>query len=152
MVSRFEVLDVPFLFLDRFGGPILLREQPTHRSDLTSFYRCLDTLYTTTIHFTRYVMASLLGMVPLRGYEIMVLVVCGMVVAAIFLCYVTWKLRYKIVLRVKTVGNVTFSHHMVTMLTMITLLQLNHGSSLDYFSFTDRTDGGSESSGTLGGG
>ena len=97
-------------------------------------------------------MASLLGMVPLRGYEIMVLVICGMVVAAIFLCYVTWKLRYKIVLRVKTVGNVTFSHHMVTILTMITLLQLNHGSSLDYFSFTDRTDGGSEFSSTLGGG
>ena len=35
----------------------------------------------------------------LRGYEVTAIVVCSIIVLAIFMCYLTWKLRYKIVLR-----------------------------------------------------
>ena len=36
----------------------------------------------------------------LRGFEITAIVVCVVIVAAIFMCYLTWKFRYiKIVLR-----------------------------------------------------
>ena len=35
----------------------------------------------------------------LRGYEIAVVIVCFLIVAALFMCYLTWKCRYKIVLR-----------------------------------------------------
>ena len=35
-----------------------------------------------------------------RGYHIMVIVLCCLVLASIAMCYLTWRLRYKIVLRV----------------------------------------------------
>lgn len=37
----------------------------------------------------------------MEGYDVMVVVLCCIVLAAIALCYFTWKLRYMIVLRVK---------------------------------------------------
>ncbi|KAL5250346.1 hypothetical protein ACHWQZ_G016175 [Mnemiopsis leidyi] len=36
-----------------------------------------------------------------RGYHVMAIVLFGLVLAAIVMCYITWRLRYKIVLRVK---------------------------------------------------
>ena len=35
----------------------------------------------------------------LRGYEVMAIVLCLIIMAAIFMCYLTWRFRYKIVLR-----------------------------------------------------
>lgn len=35
-----------------------------------------------------------------RGYHVMAIVLFGLVLAAIVMCYITWRLRYKIVLRV----------------------------------------------------
>ena len=35
----------------------------------------------------------------IRGYEVAALVVCLLILVAIFMCYLTWTYRYKIVLR-----------------------------------------------------
>ena len=36
----------------------------------------------------------------IRGYHVMAIILCSLVLAAIAMCYFTWRLRYKIVLRV----------------------------------------------------
>ncbi|KAL5270874.1 hypothetical protein ACHWQZ_G001516 [Mnemiopsis leidyi] len=35
----------------------------------------------------------------LKGYEFAVIIVCFLIISAIFMCYLTWRCRYKIVLR-----------------------------------------------------
>ena len=52
---------------------------------------------------TAFCLLSNLDMAELRGYDVMAIVLCAMILAAMVMCYFTWKLRYKIVLRV--VGN-----------------------------------------------
>ncbi|KAL5266704.1 hypothetical protein ACHWQZ_G003918 [Mnemiopsis leidyi] len=38
----------------------------------------------------------------IRGYEVTAIVACILIISAIFMCCLTWKFRYKIVLRTKT--------------------------------------------------
>ncbi|XP_063689167.1 uncharacterized protein LOC134822184 [Bolinopsis microptera] len=50
----------------------------------------------------------------IRGYEVAALVICLLIVAAIFMCYFTWTFRYKIVLRT-TIKETTVVQNLVAL-------------------------------------
>ena len=57
----------------------------------------------------------------IRGYEVTAIVACFLIISAIFMCYLTWKFRYKIVLRTVRDHKIGIFNGYVYVLTKINL-------------------------------
>jgi len=75
------------------------------------------------------------AMSNIRGYHVMAIVLCCLVLAAITMCYFTWKLRYKIVLRVKdpTKPNTTVVQNLLAQTVQSVMHRGTSGPSLNSY-------------------